>query len=113
MKQIVCSYIESAIPQLSSNLSVTASNTTVDISWMPPPYSPDYYNISYSCQQMLTLMCITAGSVTVTTSNHTFLNSSLPSGSSCNISVVAVYINAGMSNTVSSTVNTTTQGILY
>ena len=62
---------------------------------------------------MLTPMCITAvGSVTVTTSNHTFLNYTLPSGSSCNISVVAVYINAGMSNTVSSTVNIITQGVL-
>ena len=54
-----------------------------------------------------------AGSVTVTTSNHTFFNSSLAPGSTCTISVVAVYINAGMSNTVSSTVNTTAHGILY
>ena len=104
----------SAIPQLPSNPSVTANNTIVVISWMPPPqYSPDYYNVSFSCHQMLTLMCITAGSVAVTTSNHTFLNSSLPSGSSCTISVVAVYDGIGMSNTVSSTVNTTAQGILY
>ena len=103
----------SVIPQLPSNPSVTANNTTVVISWiLPLQYSPDYYNVSFSCHQMLTLMCITAGSVTVTTTNHTFSNSSLPPGSSCNISVVAVYINAGMSNTVSSTVNIITQGVL-
>ena len=56
-------------------------------------------------------MCITAvGSVSVTTTNHTISNSSLSPGSSCTISVVAVYDGIGISNTVSSTVNTTTQG---
>ena len=75
---------------------------------MQPPFSPDYYNVSYVCQ---TLMCTAVGFVIVTTTSHIFFNSSLAPGSSCTISVVAVYINAGMSNTVSSTVNTTAQGV--
>ena len=80
------------------------------VSWMPPPYSPNYYTVSYSCQ----LLCnsssstTTEKSVTVTTTAHTF--SSLPPGSSCTISVVAVYDGIGMSNTVSSTVNIAAQG---
>ena len=41
--------------------------------------------------------------------NHTF--SSLPSSSSCTISVVAVYDGIGMSNTVSSSTSTLTLGI--
>ena len=50
------------------------------------------------------------GSITVESGlNHTF--SSLPPGSSCTISVVAVYHGIGMSNTVSSSTTTLTLGI--
>ena len=99
------------IPQLPSNQSASVSdNNFVYISWKQPKYSPDYYNVSYFCQQILTTQCTFEGSINVTATNHTFSNSSLPSGSSCDISVVAVYDGIGMSNTVSSTVNTTIQG---
>ena len=97
--------------ELPATLAVTAvSNTSVMVSWMPPPYSPDYYNVSYSCQLSCNSSSITQGSVTVLngTTTHTF--SSLSPGSNCTISVVAVYDGIGMNNTVSSTVNTSTQG---
>ena len=90
---------------------LTLGSTSIMVSWMPPsPYSPNYYNVSYSCQQIQTVMCITVE--TVKTTSQTVSNSSLAPGSSCTISVVAVYDGIGMSNTVSSTVNTTIQGIV-
>ena len=50
------------------------------------------------------------GSVTAESGlNHTF--SSLPPGSNCTISVLAVYDGIGMSNTVSSSTGTLTIGI--
>ena len=76
------------------------------VSWMPPTYSPSNYTVLYSCQLLCNSSSTTDGSVTVVATNI----SSLPPGSSCTISVVAVYDGIGMSNTVSSTVNTTTQG---
>ena len=95
------------IPQLPSNPTVTPGSTSIMVSWMPPPYSPSNYTVSYSCQLLCNSSSTTTdGSVTVVATKI----SSLPPGSSCTISVVAVYDGIGMSNTVSSTVNTTTQG---
>ena len=96
------------IPQLPSNPTVTPGSTSIMVSWMPPPYSPSNYTVSYSCQLLCNSSLTTQGSVTVVTTTHTI--SSLPPGSSCTISVVVVYDGIGMSNTVSSTVNTTAQG---
>ena len=81
------------------------------VSWMQPPYSPSNYTVSYSSQ----LLCETTsttnnGSFTVESGLiHTF--SSLAPGSSCTISVVAVYDGIGMSNTVSYSTSTLTLGI--
>ena len=95
------------IPQLPSNPTVTPGSTSIMVSWMPPPYFPSNYTVSYSCQLLCNSSSTTTdGSVTVVATNI----SSLAPGSSCTISVVAVYDGIGMSNTVSSTVNTTTQG---
>ena len=94
------------IPQLPSNPTVTPGSTSIMVSWMPPPYSPSNYTVSYSCQLLCNSSSTTQGSVTVSSATtHTF--SSLPPGSSCTISVVAVYDGIEMNNTVSSTVNTT------
>ena len=101
-------YVSVDIPQLPSNPTVTPGSTSIMVSWMSPPYSPSNYTVSYSCQ-LLCNSSSTQGSVTVTTTTHTI--SSLPSNNSCTISV-AVYDGIGMSNTVSSTVNTTAQGTL-
>ena len=90
---------------------LTPGSTSIMVSWMQPPYSPSNYTVSCSCQ----LLCDTTstminGSVTVESGlNHTL--SSLPPGSSCTISVVAVYDGIGMSNTVSSSTSTLTLGI--
>ena len=98
------------IPQLPSNLMLTPGSTSIMVSWMQPPYSPSNYNVSYSCQLLCNSSSTTQGSVNVSSATtHTF--SSLPPGSSCAISVVAVYDGIGMSNTVSSTTNTTVQGM--
>ena len=97
------------IPQLPANPMLTPGSTSIMVSWMQPPYSPSSYNVSYSCQ----LLCDTSttqGSVTAS-STTTNTISSLASGSSCMISVVAVYDGIGMSNTVTSFINTLTLGI--
>ena len=102
-------YISVDIPQLPS--TPTVAITSIMVSWMPPPYSPNHYTVSYSCQLLCNSSTMTDGSVTVSSATtHTF--SSLAPGSSCTISVVAVYDGIGLSNTVSSTVNTATQGIV-
>ena len=76
------------------------------VSWMQPPYSPSNYTVSYSCQLLCeTTSTINNGSLPVESGlNHTF--SSLAPGSSCTISVVAVYDGIGMSNTLSSSTST-------
>ena len=82
------------------------------ISWMQPPYSPSNYTVSYSCQLLCetTSTIINNGSFTVESGLiHTF--SSLAPGSSCTISLVAVYDGTGMSNTLSSSTSTLTLGI--
>ena len=81
------------------------------VSWMQPPYSPSNYTVSYSCQLLCeTTSTINNGSFTVESGLiHTF--SSLAPGSSCTISVVAMYDGIGMSNTVSSSTSTLSLGI--
>ena len=90
---------------------LTPGSTSIMVSWMQPPYSPSNYTVSYSCQLLCeTTSTMNNGSVTVESGlNHTF--SSLPPGSNCAISVVAVYDGIGMSNTVSSFTSTLTLGI--
>ena len=88
---------------------LTPGSTSIMVSWMQPPYSPSNYIVSYSCQ----LLCDTTinnGSVTVKSGSiHSF--SSLDPGSSCTISVVAVYDGIRMSKTVSSYTSTLSLGI--
>ena len=98
------------IPQLPPNLMLTPDSTSIMVSWMQPPYSPSNYIVSYSCQLLCdTTSTMTNRSVTVESGlNHTF--SSLDPGSSCTISVVAVYAGIGMSNTVSSIANSLSLG---
>ena len=89
---------------------LTPGSTSIMVSWMQPPYSPSHYNVLYSCQLLCNSSSTTQGSVTVVATTHTI--SSLAPGSSCTISVVAVYDGIGMSNTVTSFINTLTLGIV-
>ena len=92
---------------------LTPGSTSIMVSWMQPPYSPSNYTVSYSCQLLCdTTSTMNNGTITVESGLiHTF--SSLPPGSSCTFSVVAVYDGIGMSNTVSSSTSTLTLGITY
>ena len=92
-------------------LTPGSTSIMVHVSWMQPLYSPSNYTVSYSCQLLCdTTSTMNNGSIAVESGlNHTF--SSLPPGSSCTISVVAVYDDIGMSNTVSSSTSTLTLGI--
>ena len=81
------------------------------VSWVEPPYPPSNYTVLYYCQPLCnSSLTIQESSFTVFSATHTI--SSLAPGSSCTISVVAVYDGNGMSEMVSSNTNTTTQGIL-
>ena len=90
---------------------LTPDSTSIMVSWMESPYPPNNYTVLYYCQPLCNSSSTTTdGSVNVSSATtHTL--SSLPPGSSCTINVVAVYDGIGMSNTVSSTTNTTAQGM--
>ena len=97
------------IPQLPSNLVLsTVGSTSIMVSWMQPLYSPSNYTVLYSCQLLCDTALTNRSNTVESSTNHTF--SSLAPGSSCTISVVAVYDGIGMSNAVSSIANTSTKG---
>ena len=79
------------------------------VSWNHPQYFPDNYTVSYSCQ----LLCdsqtqsVQTNTVTGTVNNHTI--SSLNAGSSCTVSVTAVFGSTN-GNTITSSTNTLTAG---
>ena len=98
------------IPQLSgSPLTLTPDATSIMVSWTHPQFLHNNYTVSYSCQ----LLCdsqtpsVQTNTVTGTANNHTI--SSLNAGSSCTVSVTAVFVD-GNSNTITSSTNTSTAG---
>ena len=100
-----------AIPQLSGTPTLTPNTTSIMVSWIHPTYFPESYNVSYYCQ--LLLVCdsqtpsVKTNTVTGTANSHTI--SSLNAGSSCTVSVKAVF-GGNTSNTVTSSTNTSTSG---
>ena len=90
---------------------LTPGSTSIMVSWIQPPFSPSSYTLTYSCL----LLCDTTSTMkhgfAIVGSGLIHSFSSLAPGSSCTISVVAVYDGIGMSNTVSSITNTSTLGI--
>ena len=107
---VICLNSAFELPQLSGTPTVTPINTTsIMVSWTHPPFFPDSYTVSYSCQ----LLCdsqtpsVQTNTVTGTANNHTI--SSLNAGSSCTVSVTAVF-GGSNSNTITSSTNTSTAG---
>ena len=98
------------IPQLSgSSLTLTPDVTSIMVSWNHPLFLPDNYNVSYSCQ----LLCdsqtpsVQTNTVTGTAIRHNI--SSLNAGSSCTVSVTAVF-GSNNGNTITSSTKTSTAG---
>ena len=102
-------YFGADIPQLSSVLSLNPNTSSITVSWSPTQFTPDSYNISYSCQ----LLCgssVIDQTATVNGSSTTHILPAAPS-SSCSVSVVAVFGTSIVSNTVTSSTNTTSAGM--
>ena len=102
------------VPNLSGTIFIP-NTTSIMVSWthssLSAPFIPDNYTISYSCQ----LLCdsqtpsVQTNTVTGTANNHTI--SFLNAGSSCTVSVTAVFVD-GNSNTITSSTNTLTAGTI-
>ena len=99
------------LPQLSDELSLTPTISSIMVSWTPPQFAPDSYNISYSCQLLCHSELYPSSSDTVNGTATTHTITSLNAGSNCTVSVTAVF-GSNSSNTVTSSTNTTSAGIL-
>ena len=100
------------IPQLNgSSLTLTPDVTSIMVSWNHPQFLPDNYTVSYSCQLLCDsqTLSVQINTVTGTANNHTI--SSLNAGSSCTVSVTAVF-GSNNGNTITSSTNTLTAGTL-
>ena len=90
-----------AVSQLSGTPTLTPNANSIMVSWIHPQFLPVSYTISYFCQ----LLCdsqapsVQTNTVTGTANKHTI--SSVNAGSSCTVSVTAVFVD-GNSNTITS-----------
>ena len=97
--------------QLSGNLSLTPTTSSIVVSWSPPQFPPDSYNVSYSCQLLCVSELYLSSSDTVNGSVTTHTITSLYAGSHCTVSITAVY-GRYTSNTITLSTNTTLSGII-
>ena len=98
------------LPQLSDDLSLTPTTSSIMVSWSPPQFPPDSYNVSYSCQLLCVSELYLSSSDTVNGSVTTHTITSLNAGSNCTVSVTAVY-GSNTSNTIISSTDTMSAGI--
>ena len=82
------------------------------VSWNHPQYFPDSYTVSYSCQLLCDSQALPVLTNTVIGSANRHTNSSLNAGSSCTVSVTAVF-GSNNGNTITSSTNTLTAGIQH
>ena len=97
------------VPQLSGTPTLTPDHTSIMVSWTHPMYFPDHYTVSYSCQFLCDSQTPPIQTNTVTGTANSHIISSLNAGSSCTVSVTAVFVD-GNSNTITSSTNTSTAG---
>ena len=99
------------IPQLMDMLSLTSISSSIMVSWSSPEeFAADSYNVSYSCQNFCGSQQTSSDTVSGTATTHTI--SSLNAGSSCTVSVTAVF-GSNTSNTVTNSTNTTSTGTTH
>ena len=98
------------IPQLPSPITIDSNASSIMLSWLPTQFTPDSYNISYSCW----LLCgstISHLTVSVKGASSSHILSANPY-SSCFISIIAVF-GSNTSNTVTNTTLTLSAGITH
>ena len=111
-KSIVILLLATQLPQFSGTPSLTPTTTSIMVSWTHPQFLPDSYTVSYSCQLLCDSQALPVLTNTVTGSNNMHTNSSLNAGSSCTVSVTAVFGDSN-SNTITSSTNTLTAGTTH
>ena len=82
------------------------------VSWTYPQFFPDSYTVSYSCQLFCDSQTPSLQTNTVTGTANTHTISSLNAGSSCIVSVTAVF-GGSNGNTITSSANTSTAGTTH
>ena len=109
---VISPCIATQLPQLTGTPTLTPNTTSIMVSWNHPQYFPDSYTVSYSCQlpcdSQTTL--VQTNTVTGTANSHT--SSSLNAGSSCTVSVTAVFGSAN-GNTITSSTNISITGTTH
>ena len=95
-------------PQLPANLVLTSNSSTIVVSWTGPSYTPDSYNISYLCQSLCDskIDVVTTTGINVSTTSQ----ATIAPGTSCTVNVTAMF-GSFSSNTISSSINTLSEGI--
>ena len=81
------------------------------VSWSPPQFPPDSYNVSYSCQLLCVSELYLSSSDTVNGSVTTHTITSLNAGSNCSVFLTVVYGDY-TSNSVNYFANTLLDGII-
>ena len=98
------------IPRLPSNITIDNNAYSIILSWLPTQFTPDSYNISYSCW----LLCGLLVQHPKVSANGALSSRVIPAdpGSHCAVSVKAVF-GSYTSNTVTATTMTLFTGIQH
>ena len=101
------------VPQLSNIILFNITSSSIMVSWSPPQLTPGSYNVVYYCQFLCDSQQNTStGQHSINGSITTHTISSLNAGSSCTVSVTAVF-GSNTSNTVTNSTNTTSTGTTH
>ena len=96
------------IPLLPSNITLDSNASYIMLSWLPTQFTPDSYEISYSCQ----FLCGSVVKHSTVSANGASSSHIIPAdpGSHCAVNVTAVF-DSNTSNTVTATTSTLFTGI--
>ena len=98
------------IPKLPSNITLDSNASSIMLSWLPTQFTPDSYNISYSCL-LLCVLFVPHPTVSANGLSSSHILSADP-GSHCIVSVTAVF-GSNTSNAVTATTSTLSAGIQH
>ena len=97
------------IPLLPSNVTIDNNASSIILSWVPAQFTPDSYEISYSCVLLCGSPVHYYPTVSANGTSSTHIIHADP-GSHCAVSITAVF-GSNTSNTVTARTNTLFAGI--
>ena len=102
------------VPQLSGTPTLTPDTTSIMVSWTHPQFLPGLYSytVCYTCQLLCDSSSVQTNMVKGQGTANSYTISFLNAGSSCTVSVTAVFSD-GNSNTITSSTNTSTAGTTH